>query len=242
MGQVSIDPSILFSEAGVQMLLRWIHFLAGITWIGILYFFNLVNVNFMKSIDAPTKGKVIPNMLAPALWYFRWGAVFTWLSGVIYFAWITSAESTHAALGIWLVIVLAAYAIMYYCIEIQKINNGGVLAAISAVLILAMSYGIAHFTGFASSRSISIGIGGGIGTLMLLNVWGIIWRHQQRIIAWTRENVEKGTAIPAESAALGRRAFLASRSNAWMSLPMLFFMGAASHLPLFSVAGGLPGA
>jgi len=44
-----------------RIALRWGHFVAGITWIGILYFFNLVNVNFMKSLDAPTKGKVIPN-------------------------------------------------------------------------------------------------------------------------------------------------------------------------------------
>ena len=231
-----MDTSILFTETGLQMLLRWVHFVAGITWIGILYFFNLVNVNFMKSIDAPTKGKVIPNMLAPALWYFRWGAVYTWLSGVIYFAWITSAEGSHAALGAWLVIVLAAYAVMYVCIEVLKINKGAILAAVFAALVLAMSCAIVKFAGFASSRSICVGIGGGIGTLMLLNVWGIIWRHQKKIIGWTKENVEKGAAIPAESAQLGRRAFLASRSNAWMSLPMLFFMGAASHLPLFSVA------
>ena len=61
----------------LQFLLRYIHFLAGITWIGILYFFNLVNVNFMKTLDGPTKGKVIPNLMPAALWYFRWGAMFT---------------------------------------------------------------------------------------------------------------------------------------------------------------------
>jgi uncharacterized membrane protein len=76
-------------------------------------------------------------------------------------------------------------------------------------------------------------VGGGIGVLMLLNVWGVIWPAQKRIIAWTKENVEKGTAVPAESAALARRAFLASRTNAWLSIPMLFFMAAASHYPLF---------
>jgi uncharacterized membrane protein len=222
----------------LQMVLRWIHFVSGITWIGILYFFNLVNVPFMKAIDAPTKGKVIPNMLAPALWYFRWGAFYTVLSGLIYFAWIVGAEGTHAALGIWLVIVLVAYAVMYYCIDVQKINNGGVLAAIFVVLIAAMSFAIVNYAGFASSRSKSIGIGGALGIMMFLNVWGIIWRHQKKIIAWTKENVEKGTAIPAESAGLGRRAFLASRSNAWMSLPMLFFMGTASHLPLFQAVAG----
>lgn len=219
----------------LQMVLRWIHLVAGITWIGILYFFNLVNVNFMKSLDGPTKGKVVPGMLAPALWYFRWGAMFTVLSGLIYFAWIVMAEGSHKSLGIWLVLVLALYAVMYAVIDVMKVNNGNVIAAIFAVLALVMALAVWKLAGFASSRSIAIGIGGGLGMWMFLNVWGIIWRAQKRIIAWTEENVAKGTPMPAEAAALGRRAFLASRTNAWLSLPMLFFMGAASHLPLFGV-------
>lgn len=223
----------------LQLLFRWFHFIAGVAWIGILYFFNLVNVNFMKGIDAPTKGKVIPGMLKPALWYFRWGAVFTVLTGLIYFAvWIVGAEGTHKALGIWFGMVLAAYVVMYFLIEVQKVNNGNVLAAIFVVLVLAMSAAIVKYAGFASTKSISIGIGGGIGFMMFLNVWGIIWRHQKRIIAWTEENVAKGTAIPPEAAALGRRAFLASRTNAWLSLPMLFFMGNASHPAITFTIGG----
>ncbi len=215
----------------LQMLLRWIHFVAGITWIGILYFFNLVNVPFMKAIDAPTKGKVIPNMLAPALWYFRWGSVFTWLSGFSYFVWIVVAEGgAHAALLIWLAAAVAGWAVIYFSIEVQKLNNGYALAVVVAIVAIALVLA-ASYAGFASSRSKSIAAGGGLGTLMLLNVWGVIWRHQKRIIAWTVENVAKGTAIPAESAAMGRRAFLASRTNAWLSLPMLWFMGTASHLP-----------
>ena len=223
----------------LQLLFRWFHFIAGVAWIGILYFFNLVNVNFMKGIDAPTKGKVIPGMLKPALWYFRWGAVFTVLTGLIYFAvWIVGAEGTHKALGIWFGMVLAAYVVMYFLIEVQKVNNGNVLAAVFVVLVLAMSAAIVKYAGFASTKSISIGIGGGIGFMMFLNVWGIIWRHQKRIIAWTEENVAKGTAIPPEAAALGRRAFLASRTNAWLSLPMLFFMGNASHPAITFTIGG----
>ncbi len=216
----------------LQMLFRWIHFVTGITWIGILYFFNLVNVNFMKSIDAPTKGQVVPKMLAPALWYFRWGAFFTVLSGLIYyFAWIAGAtgEATHAAAGVWLVVVLVTWGIMYFLIDVQKLNNGNALAAIFVVLVVAMAYVVAHLIGLQGHKSISIGIGGGIGILMFLNVWGIIWRHQKKIIAWTEANVAKGTAIPAEAAGLGRRAFLASRTNAWLSLVMLFFMANSSH-------------
>src|SRR2546423_12399709 len=69
-----------------RIILRWSHFVAGITWIGILYFFNLVNVNFMKALDAPTKGKVIPELMPRALWFFRWGAVLTVLAGLTYYA------------------------------------------------------------------------------------------------------------------------------------------------------------
>lgn len=220
----------------LQMVLRWIHFVSGITWIGILYFFNLVNVGFMKTLDAPTKSKVVPNLMGPALWYFRWGAMITVLSGFTYFAWIVIAEGTpHMALVIWLAITLLLYAVMYASIEVFKINSGPVLAVIFTLMVVAQTWAIQNFGGLASSRSISIGIGGGLGVWMLLNVWGIIWRAQKKVIAWTAENAAKGTPIPGEAAGLARRTFLASRTNTWLSLPMLWFMGAASHLPMFGV-------
>lgn len=220
----------------LQMVLRWIHFVSGITWIGILYFFNLVNVGFMKTLDAPTKGKVVPNLMTPALWYFRWGALITVLSGLTYFVWIVTAEGTpHHALGIWLVVTLVLYAVMYACIEVIKINSGPVLAIIFTLMVAAQTWAMSSFSGLASSRSISIGIGGGLGIWMLLNVWGIIWRAQKKVIAWTAENAAKGTPIPGEAAGLARRTFLASRTNTWLSLPMLWFMGTASHLAMFGV-------
>src|SRR6266702_1041803 len=66
--------------------MRWLHFVAGIAWIGLLYFFNLVNVPLQKKLDPETKKKVNPDLLLPALWYFRWGAVLTVLSGFAYYA------------------------------------------------------------------------------------------------------------------------------------------------------------
>ena len=74
-----------------QFLLRWFHFLAGITWIGMLYFFNLVNVPFQKELDAAVKGKVNLNLQPKALWWFRWGAVWTWVTGFTY--WILILET-----------------------------------------------------------------------------------------------------------------------------------------------------
>src|SRR5262249_372225 len=72
------------TNAGILMLFRLIHFLAGITWIGLLYFFNLVNVPFMKEIDTATKGKVVPALMPRALWWFRMSAVITVLAGLLY--------------------------------------------------------------------------------------------------------------------------------------------------------------
>lgn len=222
----------------VQMLLRWLHFVAGITWIGILYFFNWVNGAAMKALDPAVKNKVVPELMPRALWYFRWGALVTWLSGFAYFAWITIAEGgSHASLGLWLVLWVVAFAVIMGLLRPLKgpLNNGMVIGIVVAVLVIAVSYAVLTLgaDGLLSSRSKSIGIGGGLGTIMLFNVWGIIWPAQKRIIAWTRETAEKGVPMPPEAAALTRRAFLASRMNTWLSLPMLFFMGAASHFPIF---------
>lgn len=225
----------------VQILLRWIHILAGITWIGLLYFFNLVNVNFMKKLDGPTKGKVIPALMPSALWWFRWGALVTVLAGVIYWMIILGTEPVGApgsmtmrTSGIWAGLVLVAFAIEFFLIRTLS-KNGLVLGVLIAILVVLMAWVILETITYedASNRALSIAIGGGIGVIMLLNVWGIIWPAQKRIIAWTAANAADGTAIPAESATLARRAFLASRANTWLSVPMLFFMAAASHYPLF---------
>jgi len=214
-----------------RMLLRWSHFVAGIVWIGILYFFNLVNVPLMKELDGPTKGIVVPKLMPRALWYFRWGAVVTVFVGLTYYAMYLMPPDATAAnanvwswLGLWLLIVVITWVIIYALI--QKVNDGRVLAALVAILTIVMSYLIIYL--FKGNKTIAIGIGGGLGIIMMLNVWGIIWRAQKKIIAWTKDNAENGTPIPPESAKLARRAFLASRTNAWLSLPMLLFMG-VSH-------------
>lgn len=235
-----------WSDIG-PIALRWLHFVAGITWIGMLYFFNLVNVKLMKALDAPTKGKVIPELMPRALWYFRWGALVTVIVGLGYYAMYILRVDTHAAreqgglnvsgwivLGVWLAFPIVAFVIEFFIIQKSGINDGRILAVIILVLVGAMSAGIIWwfksqlpFAGAyngAGNRTFSIGIGGALGIIMLLNVWGIIWPAQKRIIAWTKDNAQNGTPIPPESATLGRKAFLASRTNAWLSLPMLFFM------------------
>lgn len=233
----------------VKVLLRWVHFLAGVTWIGLLYFFNLINVPLQKTLDAPTKGKVNPELLTRTLWWFRWGALVTVFVGLMYYAmYILSPEAKAAGvnpwaqLGIWFVIVMVTYAILFALYRVPALTKDGrILAVVIFILMLVMTWAILYFMGNASNvvdavgnktylgnKSLSIGVGGGMGILMLLNVWGVIWPAQKRIIQWTRDNAANGTPIPPESAALARKAFLASRTNAWLSLPMLFLM-AQSH-------------
>ena len=229
-----------------RILLRWLHFVAGITWIGLLYFFNLVNVPFQKGIDADTKKKVNPDLLGRALWYFRWGAVVTVLAGLMYYAMVilkadvTNANNIgNAHVNIWYVLVIwLLYAIVLFAIEfllIKKvpavIKDGRVFAIVMFVLVALFTYGLISFftsvftigtDNYASNKTYSIGIGGAYGILMMLNVWGIIWPNNKRILAAA---AGEGPAPPAE---LARQAFIASRTNTWLSLPMLFFM-ATSH-------------
>jgi uncharacterized membrane protein len=226
----------------VRILFRWAHFLGGITWIGMLYFFNLVNVNFMKALDAPTKKVVVPNLMPKALWYFRWGAVVTVLAGLGYYAMyilrgdVINANSDGAGANTWLILLVwliisgVAWAIFAYVLLPNLNKDGKILGAATAALVIALAVALLWFldsqlTGrrdhWASNKTLSIGVGGALGLIMLLNVWGIIWPAQKRIIAAT-------VAGTPPDAALARRAFLASRANAWLSLPLLFFMG-TSH-------------
>lgn len=78
------------------IVVRWVHFLAGITWIGLLYFFNLINAAFLKSLDGPTKNAVIPKLMPAALNWFRHGATVTVLAGIILYVKMYSHGGTGA--------------------------------------------------------------------------------------------------------------------------------------------------
>ena len=224
-------------QTNVLFLLRWGHLLAGITWIGLLYFFNLVNVNFMKELDAASKGKVVPNLMPKALWWFRWGAVFTVLFGFLYYMILLGTEKISGKivgfLIAWTVAWLVVAALLRMSVAGGPLKDGRVLAVVIAALILVVAWGAVVYMREGSNRTIAIAIGGGMGFVMFMNVWMIIWPLQQKIIAATKATAETGAPAPADMPKWARRAFLASRTNAWLSIPMLFFMGAASHFPIF---------
>ena len=179
----------LISYEGWLFLLRWFHFLAGITWIGLLYYFNFVQVPFFAKTEAPVRtGMITGGLVENALWWFRWGAMITFITG-------------------WLLIL-------------HYIGSAG---------------GIGPY--FSQPRYLSIFIGGMLGSLMWFNVWFVIWPAQRVVIASAKRVKEGGQAIP-EAAARGQRGGFASRTNTLLSIPMLWFMGAASHLPWIAPIGG----
>jgi uncharacterized membrane protein len=173
----------LYGE-GWLFLLRWIHFLAGITWIGMLYYFNFVQTPFFATAEAPVRsGMVAGGLLDRALWWFRWGAMITFITG-----WLYILHKMFAEYG-----------------------------------------GIGGF--FATGYGLKIFFGGMLGSLMWFNVWFIIWPAQQVVMRSAQQVKGGGQAIP-EAAARGQRAGFASRTNTMLSIPMLFFMGAAAHLSM----------
>lgn len=236
-------PRVVSPEGVPQLLLRWIHFIAGITWVGLLYFFVLVNARSMQELDGPTRTKIVPILMPRALWWFRWGAVVTVLAGIWYWMMIVSADAHNAhthggkAIGTFFVIWTVAFVIEMGLLmsPAEFPRKGPVFSLLMAVLVIAAGYLYLSLNshGWESNRLLSIGIGGGLGWFMLLNVWGIIWRIQKKLIRWTRENAANGTPIPAEAVRLSRLAMLTSRTNFVLSFPMLLFMATASHYRLF---------
>jgi uncharacterized membrane protein len=160
----------------VPVLARWLHFLAGVMWIGLLYYFNFVQVPALKAAAADgTAGGITKHVAPRALLYFRWAAVVTWLAGA-------------ALLG----------SNFVSAFTLQK--------------------------GYAA-----IGIGAWLGTIMLFNVWALIWPNQQKILGLV-------PATDDEKNKARRAALLASRTNTMLSIPMLFFMaGGLTHKAAFGL-------
>ncbi len=230
-------------NTNLLMMFRWFHIVAGVAWVGLLYFFNLVNVPFMKELDPAIKGKVVPGLMSRALWWFRWSAVVTVLMGLAYWGKVVASDarnggaSSGVAMGTFFGIWTVTWALMYACQIPGKgaLDKGPVLAVIYTVVVVGAACLFLRFNnhGWESNRLLAIGIGGGLGWMMMLNVWGVIWRAQKKIIQWTADNAKNGTPMPDKAKYLARQAFLMSRTNFFLSFPMLFLMGAASHYPMF---------
>jgi uncharacterized membrane protein len=165
----------LLSKDGIHWLFRWWHVVFGVCWIGLLYYFNLVQVPSFPTMEAPHRNGAIDKLVPRALWYFRFAALATAGTGIV-------------MLGLW------------------SGSNGAYQGA----------YGTAIYAGSL------------IGLLMLANVWLIIWPNQKIVIENARGLLAGKEANPATAPA-GRRALLASRTNAILSVPLLMFMTGAQN-------------
>lgn len=168
------------SGVTANALIIWLHVIAGVIWIGLLYYFNFVQVPALAEAAADTGGPGgagISRYVAPrALLWFRWAALATWITG---FAFLAHTQNLGAfALGL--------------------IGDG------------------------VNSYQLTIGIGAWLGTIMLFNVWGLIWPNQKKVLGMVEATAD-------EIAKAKRTAFLASRTNTLLSIPMLMSMVGAGH-------------
>jgi len=217
----------------LQLFFRWAHVVAGIAWIGHLYFFNWVNGPFQGKIDGPTKKAVNPELLPRALFWFRWGAAWTWITGIllvglIYYQTRTVLFEVDGNPWLWLFIVLVMWALGFviYNAIMKSLANKTVGAAICLVLY-AIVYGVLECPklGHFSGRALYIHAGATFGTIMAMNVWMVIWPLQKKIITALKE----GNPLPADSPEV-KTAGLRSRHNTYMSIPLVFFM-ISNHYP-----------
>jgi uncharacterized membrane protein len=173
-----------------QFGFRWLHILFGVTWIGLLYYFNFVQVPAFAAFGDEGKARniALDRVARRALWWFRWSALSTFVTGIL-------------------------------------------------ITIVTESY---FSDGFGKSgKGLAISTGMLLGTIMLLNVWGVIWRNQKVVLA-NAVNVLNGGEPDPNAAVAARKAGMASRQNTIFSVSMLYFMVYASHGP-YSGATDLSG-
>lgn len=230
--------------------LRYSHILFGITWIGMLYFFNLVNVNFQKemtaSLDPKGNHTQFTKLMPSAMWFFRWGAMWTVITGFIYYALFihTPGAVREGAVGkvwgVWIVGFIVAFMINRRVIdaladkksnpEAKAPDQGMIVGIIETVVLAAMCAAFYFvFGNDVDGHVFFIALGGGFGMIMFMNVWMVIWPNTRKLLAFREAFLKDGTAIPPEAGKLARRGFLASRTNAFLSIFLLLLMVLAGH-------------
>jgi uncharacterized membrane protein len=207
----------------LQALFRWIHIVAGIIWIGLLYFFNFVNAPFAATIDGPTKQKVVPELMPRALYWFRWGAAWTWVTGVLLLLLIfwhgrlalDASASWNAGAIVMLLVTFLAAVVYDFLANSGLAKDLRTLAAVGLVLVIVIVLGFIG-SGF-SYRGYVIHTGAMFGTIMAFNVWMRIWPAQRQIITATKQGTPPDAALVA-------RAGARSRHNTYLSVPLVWTM------------------
>jgi uncharacterized membrane protein len=230
-----------------ELVLRWFHIVAGVIWIGHLYFFNFVNSAFAPTMDGETKKKVVPQLMPRALFWFRWGAAWTWVSGLMLLFMVyynskagnllegqmpmTAMSWLPAFAGLF--VGFLVYDLLFKALAKQH-NVAVALWGIAAVGFGLLLLEVFHF----SQRAAYIHVGALFGTAMAANVWMRIWPAQKRIITAVKEGRTPDAADPAVAG-------LRSKHNTYMSVPLLLLMllpdqvGIVAGLPFYAVLPGI---
>lgn len=217
--------------------IRWVHIVAGVAWIGMLWFFNWVNGPFAKTMDAETKRKVVPELMPRALWWFRWGAAFTWLTGFfMLFLLYYHGDYGYAIDGggkpefiEWMGPFAGLFVgFLLYDLMMKTLGKSQELVAMVIWGVLAVGFAcvLAEIWNH-SQRSSLVHIGALFGTAMAANVWMRIWPAQKRIIT----AVKNGEAPNGDDVA---NATMRSRHNTYMSVPLLLLMLSVHDIGQFS--------
>lgn len=215
-----------FVQLTLEPVFRWLHILAGIVWIGLLYFFNFVNGPFAATMNGDTKKLVVPELMPRALYWFRWGAAWTWITGVLLLMLVFyhgkmvfaggSASGWSMGALISLTLTFAGFAIYDAIQSLSFIADQKTKNAVYFVLVAAAAFTMSHVGGFGY-RGYVIHVGAMFGTAMAFNVWFRIWPAQQQIIT----AIKNGQA---PDAALVGVAGLRSRHNTYMSASLIWMM------------------
>ncbi|MEE3302136.1 MAG: urate hydroxylase PuuD [Candidatus Neomarinimicrobiota bacterium] len=208
----------------IHPIFKWLHIIAGVLWIGLLYFFNWVNGHFAATLDADTKKKVIPELMPRTLYFFRWGAAWTWVTGLVlllvvfYHGGLTFEEDANWQLPAFVMIGITFLGVYIYDFIYKSglASNLRLVTILSFVLVGVVVYLMKEWAGF-SYRSFNIHLGVLFGTNMAFNVWFRIWPAQQEIIT----AIKNGEAPNGDSVAL---AGLRSKHNTYMSVPLIWTM------------------
>ena len=219
---------------GLEQIFRWLHIFAGVMWIGLLYFFNFINGQFAATLDAECKKKAIPELAPRALFWFRWGAAWTWITGVlllmiVFYHGNLFLEDQDAGwqTGTIVMVIVTFLAVFIYDALFKSGlgKNTKVVIPIAFVITAVIIYLMATWGGF-SYRGYNIHLGAMFGTMMAFNVWFRIWPAQQKIIT----AIKNGQAPdPADAGMAGMR----SKHNTYMSMPLLWAM-INSHTSFFA--------